>query len=198
MGGKAKFTSAPALSALLPAVATGCGGGGDSTSSVVSGAAQQGSSGSAPTGSGESSSHRGEPSAEFRTPGGDNSIQTYGEEAPADERQAASAALEAFMAARGDRDWVTACVQLAAAAVEPLERVVAAGSGCPATMAAIAGRLQRSAWVDTMTGPIAALRREGDHGFALYHGSGGTDYFIQVSKEGGEWKVAALEPTAFP
>lgn len=194
MGGKAKFAFALALCALSLTVVAGCGGGGDPT---TSGGAQSGPAESA-TGSGAPSSGSGEPSAGFRTPGGDNSIQTYGEEAGAAERRDASAALEAYMKARGDQDWGAACAELVPAAFESLEQVLAPGSGCPATMAAVFKRLAPSAWANTMTGPIAALRREDDHGFALYHGSGGTDYFIQMSSEGNDWKVAALEPTAFP
>ncbi len=194
MGGKGTFAFALALCVLSPIAIAGCGG--DSPSS---GAEQPGPGGSATTGSSaDPSSHPGEPSADFRTPGGDNSIQTYGGEAGAGERRDASAALEAYMTARGDQDWEAACVELSPVAIEPMERLLGPGSGCPATMAAIAKRLSPSTWADTMTGPIAALRREGDQGFALYHGSGGTDYFIQMSGEGGEWKVAALEPTAFP
>jgi hypothetical protein len=195
MGGKAKLAFALLLSALLGLGAGACGGGSESTSSGSTGKAErQASTGS----SDQASSHPGEPSADFLTPGGDNSIQTYGVEADAEERQAASAVLEAYMAARGDQDWEAACVQLSTAAVEPLESIVAAGSGCRATMAAISKRLAPSAWDNTMTGPIAALRRKGGSAFALYHGTAGSDYFIQMSSEGGDWKVAALEPTAFP
>jgi hypothetical protein len=136
--------------------------------------------------------------SEFLTPGGDNSIQTFGKEAGTSELQSASKALEAFMAARGGQDWETACSQLAAEAFEPLEGITAPGSGCVGTLAAVAKRLGQAAWTNTMTGPIAALRHEGERAFALYHGTADTDYFIQMTYEGGEWKVAALEPTAFP
>ncbi len=200
MGGKAKFAFAALLAVLLALSAAGCGGGGDPSSTTATGGtdttAQQGPPAARESGGPDPGAAG--PSAEFLTPGGDNSIQTYGVEAGAAERDAASTAVEAYMAARGARDWGAACRELTAAAYQPLEGALGPGSGCPATLAAVAKRLQPSAWDNTMTGPIAALRREEDHGFALYHGSGGSDYFVQMSREGGDWKVAALEPTAFP
>lgn len=102
------------------------------------------------------------------------------------------------MVARAAADWQKACSQLFPATVNSLETILAPGGGCVGTMAAIGSRVPASSLVNSMTGPIASLRREGEHGFALYHGTNNTDYFIQMNIVGGTWKVAAIEPTAFP
>jgi len=49
-----------------------------------------------------------------------------------------------------------------------------------------------------MIEPIAALRVEGDEGFALYHGTKGGDYVVAMGKEGDEWKVAAIQERLIP
>jgi hypothetical protein len=198
MGGKAKIALALVLGALLALGGLGCDGG-DSSSADGSGtSAPQGAAEGRTAAAGQASQQPKGSSAEFLTPGGDNSIQTYGKEADKAERSAASEVLEAFMAARADQDWEAACAALNAEAFEPLEKLVAPGSGCVATLAAVAKKLEPSSWENTMTGPIAVLRREREHAFALYHGTANTDYFIQMTNEGGTWKVATLEPTAFP
>lgn len=195
MGGMPKLTLALVLSALLALAVTACGGGGSASSSDAAAAAKAEPTGAKATAEGTDAA---EPSATFRTPGGDNSIQTFGVEAAPGERRAASTVLEAYMKARSGQDWTGACLQLAPAAFEALEKLVAPGSGCAGSLAEIFSRLTPSAWDNTMSGPIAALRREGGNAFALYHGTAGSDYFIQMNREGSEWKVAALEPTPFP
>lgn len=176
------FALAAIVAALLLA---GCGGGGDSTSSaaIIPGTATAAR----------------DQAKSFLTPGGDNSIQIYGKEAGAAEREAASTMLESYMAARAAEDWERACTIVVPSTVDGMERLVVPGGGCVATLTAFAEGLAPGAWDDTMTGPIDSLRVKDVNAFALYHGTGGTDYFVQMTTQfGGVWKVAALEPTAFP
>jgi hypothetical protein len=49
-----------------------------------------------------------------------------------------------------------------------------------------------------MTGPIDALRVEGDRGYALYHGTKGKDYVMAMKKEDDEWKVSSLTESELP
>jgi hypothetical protein len=188
MAGKAKLVLALAIAALLAMAIGACGGGDDSpaaTGTSPAGATREGG-----TADGDG----------FRVPGGDNSIQNFGREANASEREAASAALEAYMRARAARDEAKACVELAKVAVEPLEKLAAAspklgGNGCAAILASLD---ERSTAAKTMTEPVGSLRVEGDRAFALYHGAGDLDYVIQMTREGGAWKVAALAPIELP
>ncbi len=144
-----------------------------------------------------------EASAEFRTRGGDNSIQNFGEEADASELEAATAALSGFLEARAEADWAGQCRYLAAAAVKPLEQLGAQspqlkGKDCAAILETLSGGLPAATRVNTLTAGIASLRFEGERGFALYHGPEGVDYFVPMAKEDGKWKVGALAPTEFP
>jgi hypothetical protein len=205
-----------ALAALLALGLAACGG--DSSSTAGSSAAVQetqeatgattedhGSdkSGGGRGGSADSSSASGKGSAGFRTPGGDNSIQNFGGEADSAEIEAATAALSGYLAARAKGDWAESCADLAKATVAPLAQLASSsprlkGKGCGAILGALEGRAPASTRVNTLTGPIASLRAEGERGFALYHGPHGVDYFVPMVREGGSWKVGALAPSEFP
>jgi hypothetical protein len=191
MKGVWKLLCALAIAALLASALASCGGGdsGDSTS------ASTGETGAA----GKSEGREG--SASFRTAGGDNSVQNFGEEADEEEADAANTALDDYLRARAEGNWDEQCEYLAKATLQPLEQLFAKsqqvkGSGCAATLAAFGSGAPASTRVDTLTGSgIASLRAEDKRAFALYHGTHGVDYFISMSKEDGEWKVAALSPT---
>jgi|GEM_PF-5269289 len=109
------------------------------------------------------------------------------------ETAAASAVLEAYMAARAAQNWPTACAQMTPRAIRSLERFAGAGRGCAATFAAFYPHLAPGSWDNTMTGPITSLRADG---VAIYHGTTGRDYAMPMLKEGGGWKVAAVGPIA--
>lgn len=158
-------------------------------------------SGDDDSGSGGGSSDEG--SASFRVPGGDNSIQNFGEEPDESELEAAETVLNDFLEARAKRNWAGMCANLAEAAVAPLEELAARSSqlkssGCAAILKSLLSRGPASAGANTMTEGLASLRVDGEQAFALYHGSDGADYFVPMAEEGGEWKVGALAPTEFP
>lgn len=161
-----------------------------------------GGNGSSEDDSGGDSS-AGEGSAAFRTPGGDNSIQDYGDEADSDQREAAEAAIVAYLDARAAGDWDKSCEYLAAAAVEPLEELAESspqlkGKGCAAIIGALSAQLPASSRANPVTEGIASLRFEDERGFALFHGRDGVDFFLPVVEEDGEWKVGALAASEFP
>jgi hypothetical protein len=217
MGGTSKQLLALALAALLALGIAACGGSGGSSSSTATAAPEttgattedhgsdksgddQGGSGDDSDGSSSSSSKG---SAGFRTPGGDNSIQNFGDEADAAEVEAATAALSGYLAARARGDWARSCADLAKAAVAPLEQLASSspqlkGKDCGAILAALEGGVPASSRASTLTGPIASLRAEGERGFALYHGPHGVNYFVPMVKEGDSWKVGSLAPSEFP
>ncbi len=144
-----------------------------------------------------------EGSAPFRTPGGDNSIQNFGEEPDESELDEANTALSEFMEARAKGDWAGMCGALAKAATAPLEELASRapqlkGKDCAAILQTLLSRAPASSRANTMTGGIASVRVEGERGFALYHGPKGVDYFIPMVKEDGEWKVGSMAPSEFP
>lgn len=190
MAGRTKLALALGLAAVLAASVAACGGGGSGGSSASS-ASTTGSGPAAPTGKAR------EGSAGFVVPGGDNSIQNFGSEAPASEREAASRVLESYLSARAAKDFGAECAALARSAAEPLERLAASSAqgkkvSCAAALARLAG--SRPAPVNAMTGPIGSLRVQGDRGFALYHGAESIDYVVPMHREGVVWKVGTLEP----
>jgi hypothetical protein len=191
MGGTSKLALAIALVLATAICVTGCGGG--STTSNSSG-------GTPPTERGSTGADKAEPSKEFIVPGGDNSVQRFGREASASEREAASKALEAYMTARAAADWAYQCIYLSMSAVEPLEKGEFQGArrGCTATLEAIGGNAPASTLVNTMTGPVGSLRVGEGRALALYHGRGGVDYVMPMTMEDGQWKVAALAPLELP
>jgi hypothetical protein len=197
--------SKPALAlaaALLLATGLGACGGGDSDGSTAA-TTQESTAGATAEqqGSGGSPSDAG--SASFRTPGGDNSIQSFGEEADAAEVDAVSAVLAGYLRARAKDDWPGQCDYLALATLAPLEALASGssqfkGKGCAAILKALTSGAPGSTRANTLTGGVASLRFKGDRGFALYHGAQGIDYFMLMTKEDGEWKAGALAPSEFP
>lgn len=175
------------------------GGSGRGGGSSGSGGGSGGSGAGSGSGSGSGSESG---SDDFVVPGGDNSVQEFGQEAGASEREQASKVLETYMQARAAEDQKTACASLSKVALAQLQDLATAvpgvdrGDSCVTIFVAIDKRTPPLARANTMTGPIASLRVEGDRAFALYHGTKGVDYTIQMEKEGGGWKVAALVPFA--
>jgi hypothetical protein len=167
--------------------------GGDDSSSADD---QDGSSDSDQPGSDERS-------AEFRTPGGDNSIQNYGEEADSGELEEAEEAIVSYLDARAKANWAKSCEYLAAMASEPLEKLAESspklkGKDCGEIIGALSAQVPKSALASPVTEGIASVRFKEDRGFALFHGPQGARFFMPLVKEDGEWKVGSLVASEFP
>jgi hypothetical protein len=174
--------------AVLSGLAAGCG---DSSSSANQAASKSNKiEASTPS--------EGEPSRAFLVKGKKNETATFGEEASAKERVAASKVLEENLQAREDGDWAVQCATLSQPATSEVKQGAAAqgvaGGGCAKELAGRAKPLKRSAPLreNTMTGPIDALRFKGSNAYALFHGTGGRDYAMPMEKVDGEWKVGAI------
>lgn len=196
MGGKALIGIGLIVSLLIATAAAGCGGSdstaNDSTASdVKANKAKEAKENEVEL----ASPSEGEPSREFLKKGSKNTIATYGSEASAKERQAASVVLAKSYKARETLDWAAQCETLSVPAKkensERAEIQGVGGGGCAKELKARAEPLQISedVRVDTLKGPIDALRVKGPRGWALYHGLEGVDYAMRMEKEGGEWKV---------
>lgn len=220
MRGVSKPLLALAAILLLALSLSACGGGDSDDSTATTGEATatvppqssgdqgepSGDAGEASSPSSDSSAASaptGEGSAAFRTPGGDNSIQNFGEEPDSSEIDAANAALAGYMQARSKEDWEGMCTYLAATTLKPLEDLAARaaqfkGQGCAAILRGLLSTSQSLSRANTLTDGIASFRVEGERGFALYHGPKGADYFVPMVNEDGEWKVGTLAPSEFP
>jgi hypothetical protein len=134
---------------------------------------------------------------QFVTPGGDNSVQEFGSEADEGELRDAAAVLHAFLDARAAGDWPETCSHLAVEVLESFKRFATEspelrGSECPELLAGASGPATEDARREAAVADVGAMRVEGDRGYVLYHGAGKTPYAIPMSREGGEWKVAAF------
>ncbi len=135
-------------------------------------------------------------STEFRTKGGDNSVQEFGSEVEGSEFEAAAAALHDFLDARGEGDWPAACDYISRTVVESLEKLAAkAGveSGdCGASLEKLTNPAARPELeAEAEKANVRSLRSEGEQGYLIYT-AGGTVYSMSVVNEDGSWKVSSL------
>lgn len=204
MAGISRRTWAAALISLVLAL-VGCGGSGDRSGAGTAAEAPS-TAPSVNAGGRRSEAPAGqqaqEPAAQFRTPGGDNSIQTFGSEAEGSERQAAAAVVSGFLHSHWDGDTAVECKFLSKVAIESFESVAQQspklkGKSCPKLLSGLSAPLPPGSRPEAMAGPVASFRVEGDRGFALYHGREG-DYFVQLVKEDGKWKVATPAAVELP
>jgi hypothetical protein len=134
-------------------------------------------------------------SQQFRTTGGDNSIQEYGSESSSAEFAAAAKVLHEFLDARAAGAWRVACEKLAPALREQLVQQLGSGGGasaCARMFAGLTAGLPAAGRREAAIADVGSLRVEGNRGFLLFHGAHGQGFFIPMVREDGEWKVAAI------
>ncbi len=141
-------------------------------------------------------------SAQFRSKGGDNSIQEFGEESGESELQEAAEAVHSFYVRRAEGDWKGACSYLSKAMLEQLEQLAASSTElsdkrCPSFLEAFTSPLSASEWRQVTTVDAGSLRDEGEQAFLIYYGAPGkTVYAMPLKHEAGAWKVGALSGDA--
>jgi hypothetical protein len=179
------------------------GGGNEGGSSNGSGKEGGSSTGGAPEGGGSATGpgpKKGERSYSFRTPGGDNSIQEYGNEGKASERSEAENSIEALYAAFSSGNWAEVCSKyLSSKNVEEIKILSekspqVKGSGCAGVLSQL-NTTPSGNTPDRPKGGVASLRIEGDTAFAIYRGADGKGYALPLKREEGVWKLTALGPT---
>jgi hypothetical protein len=141
-----------------------------------------------------------ERSAGFRNKGGDNSIQSYGGEANAEERAAATRTISTFFAAQRAGQWAKVCGVLSAKNLEQLEAFAkrlakVKKNDCAGVLELLNANAPSQRPPETIKGGVVSLRREGDSSFALYHGIDGKNYALPLTLEGGQWKLTSLGAT---
>lgn len=139
-------------------------------------------------------------SAQFRTKGGDNSIQEFGEEGES-ELQEVAEIVHGFYAARAEERWNAACSYLAKSNVEQLVQLVSQSpelkdAGCSEALKAFTQPLPPALEREITTVDAGSFRHEGEQGFLIYYGPERTVYSMPMREEDGAWKVAALSGSA--
>lgn len=138
---------------------------------------------------------------QFETKGGDNSIQESGSEASGSEFDQAAAALHGYLDARAAGAWSAACSYMPPGLTASMAQLGGAAGGgpkpsCPQLLAALSVGLPAAALHEAAIADVGALRVEGEHAFLLFNGAHGSAYFMPMAREGGEWKVGAVAPSA--
>jgi len=132
--------------------------------------------------------------------GGDNSIQTWGLEASAAQREEVTATLQAFYDARAEADWATACSYLAGDQRAEFAGFVRGRSGnaaCAEAMRALAqGVPERAFDREARIDYVLSLRVGRGNAFLIYTRPGEPQVYANAFvDEDGSWKVVSVGPT---
>jgi hypothetical protein len=179
------------LLAWVALVVAGCGGGRESSSSSSSAMASSAEPAAATKTAGSDS---GEPSAGFLKPNSKNTIVKFGHEGSAAERRAVTLVVAKSLKAREAADFATQCSTLNKKGVAGVPGAIGP-KDCAKALRKFAEPLSASEFVrkDTLSGPIDALRVEGERGYALWHGNDEKDWAVPLEKEGGAWKLSTVK-----
>lgn len=190
----------------------GSGSQGGSAGGGGSKAADGGKGGAATTGGGDSSKAgsklkaaplkvSGGGAGQFRVKGGDNSIQSWGEESDESQLDAAAEAVHGFYVARANEDWAAACTYLARSLVKQLEQFAAQAEDAPppdcATLLEALTRHPLPAAVrrESTIVDAGSLRVGEESSFLIYRGAERTVYAMPLEDEDGAWKLTLLSAT---
>jgi hypothetical protein len=137
---------------------------------------------------------------QYRTEGGDNSIQNFGEESEESELKEAATALHDYLVARADEDWPAACARLAKVVKDQLEALASrsdrlAGQGCDKILGALTPPLPAAVRRESTIVDAGSLRLEDEQSFLIYRGAEDTEYAVLMTEEAGGWKVGSLAAT---
>lgn len=137
-------------------------------------------------------------SASYRTKGGDNSVQEFGEEAASSEFEAAATALHNFLDARAAGNWAATCDYVSKNIIESFEKLAAKAKqiedkSCAGILAKLTNPAAKSAMkAEAEQANVRSLRIEGEQAFALYTAPDAHIYSMPMVNEDGAWKVASL------
>ncbi|HEX7245503.1 MAG TPA: hypothetical protein VF245_08070 [Solirubrobacterales bacterium] len=139
-------------------------------------------------------------SAQYRAPGGDNSVQNFGEESDETELEEAATALHDYLVARAGEDWTAACANLSKSVGEQLQTLAShseglSGKGCAAILGALTPKLPPSVRRESTIVDAGSLRLEGEQAFLIYRGAEEKTYTVLMAPEDGAWKVGSLAAT---
>jgi len=131
-------------------------------------------------------------------PGGDNTVQYFGHEAPKAKREQVSAVVQAWDRARAAEDWRSDCSFMTRAYIDNMvtdaERTSKGKANSCVEALVFFGVVASGEEDRTTTGLIDSLRLSGPKGYAQYHGRNGEDWVVPVEQEGGVWKVGVSAP----
>lgn len=210
------------VSALLTVGVTACGGGSETSTSGPSTATPSTTTAASapsattattsttraprtPSTAGTGSSERSSSASALakRYPHGDDSIQTFGNEAGVAEKQAVTATVKRYYAAVAAGDGASACALLSPGLSKSIiqslgHSAVLRGKGCAGILALLFKHGSAQSGASLADIEVTGVRIKGDRGFALLHSKTMPSGEISVDRENGAWKVGALIGGALP
>jgi hypothetical protein len=137
--------------------------------------------------------------------GGDNSVQAYGVESDSSARTEAAIALQAYLNARSEEDWGSACSYLAQRPKEQLEKLTQQAKGgeglgsCAAVMEALGKGTPQAARITEVLSLRGGGDVPGDPSYLIFEGPpASTLYSMPMYLEGTGWKVGLALPSELP
>jgi hypothetical protein len=144
---------------------------------------------------------------EFKAPpGGDDSIQTFGEEAEGDEKDEVVAAMRSFFRALASGDADRVCAGLSSGNLKQFELFLKAQKkegDCTTVISGFLGR-QKGEAERAGNGQVYQVRVEGENAFVMFIPEGGSPSYFVMKREDDEWKSTSVstgtpfDPTAPP
>jgi hypothetical protein len=133
--------------------------------------------------------------------GGDNSIQTFGVEAPSADRVEAARVFQAYLDARAAGDWALACSYMSEAIRTQLEQFGSQGGSsrsldCAEVTRGFTAGVSREILRKAADINVLSMRVEGGQAFLLYKDGDGLPSAVPMNEEGGNWKVSAIAGSA--
>jgi hypothetical protein len=207
-GGDSETTDTSAAAEPTTALESGQGTGKGSEANAGNGATQAKGPGEGGNGGGSSSdtgpsgpglSEKAKPDTKgFKAPpGGDNSIQTYGEEAESSEEEEITTAMASFLRAMAARDYPAICEGLSEANRGQLEQLAKLkkeiGTDCPSILKSLlVGPTDEAK--KAAEGTVYQVRVEGDNAFVMFTPLGGTASYFVMKHDPDGWKSTTLSP----
>jgi len=203
-GGGSETSETSAAAERTTAVETGQGTGTGSESGAGQGGKEaNGNAGGKGEGSGANGPHgpglaeKAKPDTKgFKAPpGGDNSIQTYGEEAESSEEKEITTAMASFLRALANRDYPAICEGLSESNRGQLEQLAKLkkeiGTDCPSILKSlIVGPTDEAR--KAAEGTVYQVRVEGENAFVMFTPLGGTASYFVMKHDPDGWKSTTL------
>jgi hypothetical protein len=142
-----------------------------------------------------------ERSSAYVTPGGDNSIQEFGDEGDAAERAEALVVIEAIGKGSETGKWDEVCDKyLSASNLEQFEAITEKvpqfkGKDCAEILGGLSPGGKGAGEPSRPKNGIASIRGDDENAFAIYTAVDGNGYAFPMAKEDGALKATALAPT---
>jgi len=133
--------------------------------------------------------------------GGDNSIQTYGDEASGGEKAAVTSAMFAFFRALAAKDYAKVCAGVSEKTREGVEQFMKLQhkeGSCPSILESIIGASPGGAQEakKAANGSVGHVRVGEGNAFILFTPAGGKPSYFVMKQEGGQWKATGFNAGA--